>query len=223
MSTRYLYGKKEYLSELLSRKLFPRFSDISHYSRLENNCMRDDEERKEFFMNRNEVVFSINGITIPKEDLAADFKFTLPVRHCYCLCLSKKKNDKELFKKFKADICLEIDVERLVAELRSALHESFAGTEVIVRDVVYYNAYECIIDVTHKERVFYKPVKFKHEEETRIALFYPEHKSGFQAEGKVIPFRAENESRHITIKIVAPDINLEYVKNVFYREQLPKL
>lgn len=59
---KYLYGKNKFLSGLVSGKKGLRFSDIAHYSVMENEKMRDDELAKEFHYDKYEVRITIDGI-----------------------------------------------------------------------------------------------------------------------------------------------------------------
>lgn len=216
MSYRYLYGRKEYLGDVISGRSLPRFSDLSHYKRLENDNMKDEEERKSFYLNRKDTKVTINGRTLNNEDLATDISIGVPTRHCYCACFSKRKNDPELFDTFKADICLEIDIDVLVGELKAIFSGSLVGTEVVCKDIKYYDVYAPVIDVSSSELVFYKPMSFQHEAETRIALFYPENKSGFKdKDGNFIPIRLKDESSHIIISGDSPDVKSRCVISIF--------
>lgn len=217
MNYRYLYGKKEYLGDVISGRSLPRFSDLSHYKRLENNNMRDEEEYKSFYLNRNDAKITINGHTLNNADMVADIKMDIPVRHCYCACFSKRKNDPELFKTFNADICLEIDIDVLVGELTSIFSDFLVGTEVVCKDIEYFDAYTTVIDdISSAELVFYKPMSFRHESETRIALFYPENKSGFiDKDGNFIPIMMKGESSHLSIIGDSPDVRSRCVVSTF--------
>ncbi len=61
MPSKFLYGKKEHFIDYMSGKISPRFSDLSHYSRLGNDLMRDDEMSKKFILKKNETFIKING------------------------------------------------------------------------------------------------------------------------------------------------------------------
>lgn len=88
--------------------------------------MRDDELNKKFELNPISSTIKINNHVINPADLDGNISLSLPVSNCYCLCLSNRKNDVELFEKFKADVCLEIDVIELVSFLKAAL-KNFPG------------------------------------------------------------------------------------------------
>lgn len=234
MLTKFLYGKIEHLSEFLKGKCSPRFSDISHYSRLENILMRDNEMRKDFFIDKNDVQINIYGklitannknsprkiayqdrhglqdhprfvsLVLSAADLYNDPRITVTPRHCYCLCLSNKKNDSDLFSKFNADICIEINIEKLIWLLTETAKHHLPGTKIVNKEVIYYqyhNGINALSFANPEEAVFLKPDIFAHEDEYRIALFYPLTKSGFKLDNnEIVPFYRENESQHLHIK-----------------------
>lgn len=113
MNKKYLYGKKQFLEALIKGEEGLRFSDISHYSRLENELMRDEETSKQFSIDRYTTRLEVNGFVLNPDDLVNNPTLSIPVRHCYCLCLSNRKNSEELFDKFDADLCIEIDSDKL--------------------------------------------------------------------------------------------------------------
>ncbi|WP_410498053.1 hypothetical protein [Chitinibacter sp. S2-10] len=198
MATKFLYGQKKYLLPIVDGDKFFRFSDISHYSRLENENMRDDEMRKEFELDKELFSLEINGRKINPESMSINPVFSFPVQHCYCLCLSHKENDLELYDKFRADICLEIDVGILRTVLEGIFSHALNGMEVDPRAVSYYEPTANLDQLSAKDFVFYKPKKFEHEAEFRVALFYPVEKGGFKRDdGAVIPFRSDGESNHL--------------------------
>ncbi len=92
MNKKYLYGKKQFLEAFTKGDDGLRFSDISHYSRLENELMRDNETSKQFSIDRYTARLEINGHAMNPDDMVDNPVFSIPVRHCYCLCLSNRKN-----------------------------------------------------------------------------------------------------------------------------------
>jgi len=219
MTIRYLYGKREYLSGLISGKKLPRLSDISHYKRIENESMRDEEEQKSFKFDKEEVKIKINGLDISSSDLYDHPTMSVPVRHCYCVCFSKCKNDAELFKVFKADVCVEINLDILKNEMDLILNDDYPGSEVIFNDIEYYHEFQFLLEKNSSDLVFYKPIAFIHEQETRLAFFYPLQKQGFKGvNGEVMPFRKEGESLHLEINITDddPDLKSRCVTGVHY-------
>ncbi|VFB08924.1 Uncharacterised protein [Aeromonas salmonicida] len=219
MTLRYLYGKKEHLAGLISGRKLPRLSDISHYKRMENDSMRDEEEKKEFSFDKDVVKIKINNFELNASDFFDHPKISIPVRHCYCVCFSKRKNDAELFNLFKADVCIEIDMDVLKDELDLIFSDRFSGTEIEFRDVEYFHQFQPLFDKSSSDLVFCKPSAFIHEQETRLAFFYPVNKKGFKGSGgKILPFRIEGESLHLEINISDEntDAKSQCVTGVYY-------
>ncbi|PWD67088.1 hypothetical protein [Pectobacterium parmentieri] len=199
MKIKYLYGKYEFLADLLEGRSGIRFSDLSHYSRLENEKMRDDEMKKIFIPKKDGLIIEINGYRVDTNDLASDPELSVTPRHCYCLCLSSKGNDEGLYRDFKADTCIAFNVDEL--EKRISLScEKFKGSHIVASDITYYDQKTLLgLEQSPEKLVFYKPDFFAHESEYRIAWFYPLNKTGFLVDGRTIPFRFENESSHLFI------------------------
>jgi hypothetical protein len=196
---KYLYGKKNILNPLINGDIGFRFSDLSHYTRLENEKMRDDEMSKRFTVDKFDYELNINGRVIDPNSLAKDIEMSVATRHCFCLCLSNRKNSDELFEKFKADICIEVNVASLIEFLTEFFCNKFKGMEVIGRDITYYSEKYLPKNANALDLVFYKPDSFIHEDEYRIALFYPENKTCFKANnGDSVPFILESESTHMS-------------------------
>ncbi|EKY3902081.1 hypothetical protein RCI31_000196 [Enterobacter hormaechei] len=197
MKIRYLYGKSLHLNQMIDGKAGIRLSDLSHYSRLENEKMRDDEMSKVFIAKREEIIMEINGIRINPSDLTNDPIIRVTPRHCYCLCLSSKGDDDYLYSNFQADTCISFDVDMLEERL-SIASQKFQGSFVVGDDIIYYSQTSLYgLGQTPEKLVFYKPDFFSHEREYRIAWFYPLDKDGFRAGDKNIPFMFENESSHL--------------------------
>jgi hypothetical protein len=216
---KYLYGKKSILTPLVEGEAGFRFSDLSHYARMENELMRDDEMSKTFIIDRFSGELSVNGRVISPEDMTQDLKLTIPTRHCYCLCLSSRKNCDELFDKFKADICIEVNVDLLVEFLKDFFSHKFQGMQVIARNITYYSKGHFPKACEVSDLVFYKPDAFNHEAEFRIALFYPLNKLGFKAiDGKILPFKDDNESMHITFAYPDKEFLKQFIGNTFERK-----
>jgi hypothetical protein len=194
----------EFLKGFIDGETSPRFSDISHYARLENNKMRDCESQKNFTLNRFTTQIFINEHKINPESLTADTVFSIPTQHCYCLCLTSRGNEPELFETFEADTCIEIDVEKLTGVLGLVFSQKLKGAHVESRNVTYYDPEKWPETTNPIDLVFYKPMSFSHEAEFRISIFYPENKTGFKADnGEVIPFSLPDESMHMSF--IHPD------------------
>jgi hypothetical protein len=196
---KYLYGKKSILKPLINGDASFRFSDLSHYARLENEKMRDREMSKKFTLDKSDSKLKINGRKIDPNSLTKDIEVNFATRHCFCLCLSNRKNSDELFDKFKADICIEVNTELLLEFLTDFFDQRFKGMKVLGRDITYYGEKYLPNNANALDLVFYKPEGFKHEDEYRIALFYPKDKTCFKANsGASVPFILESESTHIS-------------------------
>lgn len=214
MKIRYLYGKEEYLSAMLNGKGGIRISDLTHYSRMENENMRDDEMNKIFNLDKEKYPIKINGKLIHSTNIVKDTILTLQPRHCYCICLSNKCNDPELYREFKSDICIAFDVEELIDRIK-LLNRKFEGLLVTGKDVKYYKKGVAPNSLDPMELVFYKPDSFSHEAEYRIALFYPLNKNGFKHSSGVIPFYKPGESMHMFLSHKKSDFITSCIKEVF--------
>jgi hypothetical protein len=111
---KYLYGKKKFIEPIKFSHVSPRFSDLSHYARLENDLMRDEETKKDFYWKKDEGEIFINGHKISNDSLASDTLISIKPRHCFCLCLTSKKDSEDLYQRFNADYCMAIDVNILM-------------------------------------------------------------------------------------------------------------
>ena len=213
---KYLYGKKCYLEPLLQGDVGFRFSDLSHYSRMENEMMRDEEMSKLFLINKGEGILKINDHVINPEHLVGDPQVRINTRHCFCLCLSNRKDSSELYEKFKVDVCIEVKVTEFEEFLRDLFTKKFQGMSVIGRDITYYEKYSLPSTSDFVDLVFYKPSIFSHEAEYRIALFYPLDKPGFADEnGNVIPFIKDDESMHLTMTYTDKGFFNQFIGKVY--------
>ncbi len=213
---KYLYGKEQYLSPLIKGDVGFRFSDLSHYARMENEAMRDDEMVKIFAIDRSAFEVKINDHVIDPESMTTDPTISFPARHCFCLCLSNRKNSEELYERFKADVCIEINVGLYIEFLRDFFKNRFQGMEVVAKDITYYGNSSLPKVSSPDDLVFYKPDVFSHEREFRIALFYPEDKPGFEArEGDTILFYNEDESNHLTLSYPDPEFQKQFIGEVY--------
>ena len=214
MNKKYLYGKKFFLKNFIEGKSV-RFSDLSHYSRLENKLMKDDEKTKKFSCDRYATCLTINGCVINSNNMTKNPVFSMPVRHCYCLCLSNRKNSKELFNKFQADVCIEIDVDKMLEALNYFFSHKLKGMEIQAKNIIYYDPLDSLPKSNEEELIFYTANSFLHEDEFRITLLYPRDKKGFKAEdGVIIPFFKENESTHMYISHTDPTFITQFILNI---------
>ncbi|MBP2170737.1 hypothetical protein J2125_003929 [Erwinia toletana] len=219
MTIRYLYGRKNILTPVINDKAGLRLSDLTHYSRMENENMQDNEMEKLFTVDRTKFNIFLGGDIINSDEMTADTIFNLTPRHCFCLCFSSRRDESELYKEFKADICIGFDVEKLREHLE-IISVKFSGMKFQGRDVTYYHPGSPPNTFTPDELVFYKPSAFSHEAEYRLALFYPEDQTGFKTEdGTVIPFRMENKSMHMTVSHPKKGFVSECVTEVLFSKR----
>ena len=219
MTIRYLYGKRKFLEPIIKGKAGLRLSDITHYSRMENERMRDNEMEKKFSFDRRKYSFVVAGRQLDPEDMTEDPVLTVTPRHCYCICFTNRKDEIELYDMFDADICVGFDVDMLRERIKT-ISELLEGIEFFGKDVVYFDPRTPPNTFTREELVFYKPSTFSHESEYRLAMFYPENKKGFKTEdGQVLPFWMEGESMHITINNQQDGFISGCVTEVFYRKK----
>ena len=215
---KYLYGKKVHLEPVVNGDAGFRFSDLTHYARLENENMRDEEMVKAFIVDKDTNEIHVNGLLLNSEDIAADPEFSFSARHCFCLCLSNRKNSPELFEKFKADICIEVKVDALIKFLNMVCSDIFPGMFVDARDIVYYSKGYLPEELSSIDLVFHKPKSFEHEDEFRMALFYPLDRPGFKSsEGDTIPFINEGESNHLTVSCENPEFLKQFIGELFIK------
>lgn len=215
---KYLYGKKKYLQDFIDGKKGIRFSDLAYYSIMENEKMRDDELAKEFVLDKDKVIFSVNGIALNPQDMTDHPVMTLYPQRCFCVCFSGSKNDPVLFKRFEADVCIEIDVQNLVELLKVAVLR-LEGVEVVHQVVSYYPAVMASPTPDMMSALFYKRDVYAVENEYRIALTIPVHRKNFKGpNGESIAIFSDdpNDIRHMFVNGTEPRVNLSYIASVGY-------
>ncbi|WP_223538680.1 hypothetical protein [Pseudomonas sp. BF-R-12] len=181
MGSKYLYGKYEHLGIFLDGgKGVPedrgiRFCDIIHYKTMENETVRDDESRRVFNLHKEHFTIEINGKTINSNDLIDHPGVELPVPRCYCLCLSRKKDDPEMFARFNADVCIEVDADFLVKYLEAIVSKRLP-IRVLHGDITYYPSVMTTSPPVEEALIFFKDAElYSVEAEYRIALILPEN------------------------------------------------
>ena len=213
---KYLYGKKLHLKDWINGKQGIRLSDLAYYSIMENEQMRDNELAKEFVYDKDQVIFSVNGIPLNPMDMAANPVMTLFPERCFCVCLSGKKNDPVLFDRFKADVCIEVDVLNLVELLKVAVSH-LEGVTIVHQDVNYYPHLMASPAPDLLSVIFYKRDVYAVEDEYRIALTIPAHRKFFKGpNGANIAIFSDdlNDIRHMFVNGLDPEINLSYIVSV---------
>jgi hypothetical protein len=170
---KYLYGQREFLIPALYGQAELRFCHIDHYAALENELMRDDESKKTFSSPDGSVFIRHKGKTTE----TTEFKTIKTPAECYCLCLSNTKNSKELFERFKADICLEVDVYRLVKLMTETVNSVLGlnGCRVLSGHAIYFNG-QSDVSWNLDNGPYYKDRRFSVEDEYRIVIMpYCDH------------------------------------------------
>lgn len=217
MNRKYLYGKREHLQAVIDGEKTPRFSDLSHFSRLENDLIRDDEAYRIIELDRADTIITINSHTISPDSLACNPKVSMATRHCFCLCLSKSGDDKLLYETFKADVCIELNIDLLLEIIKTAVLPKFPGMKVMGKDVSYFPVMSPeLFNLSADDLVFQKDNRFAHEQEYRIALFYPLDKKGFKSVcGEDVPFHKQDESQHMTIETTVDTGFKDLILNIY--------
>lgn len=214
---KYLYGKKNVLKDVISGKSGLRYSDIIHYSNMENELMRDDERVKSFEFSKDSYQLFVNDWKINPLHMVGGPVMNIPVNRCYCVCLSNKKNDPDLFVRFKADVCLELDLESLLNFLSIAV-QKFEGMAIVHKAVNYYPPIMLSAFPDLDSVLFYKRDFYSVESEYRIAITVPPNRTHFKGEGgeRIRMFSDDKDDvRHLTIS-GTPEINKSCISGVYY-------
>lgn len=163
-SFKYIYGKRDIFLPIIKSESEIQLRHIDYYAKLENDLMRDDESIKEFkYPDGSVSLVGDNGIEIPVIN-ARDIKKT---PECYCICFSDKKNSLELFERFEADICVEVDVSLFEERLKCFLKGS--ATMLFSRGGIYYERLPPV-EWSIETAPFYKNESFDVESEYRIVI-----------------------------------------------------
>lgn len=216
---KYLYGKKKYLKDWIGGKQGIRLSDIAYYSIMDNKQMQDNELAKEFVYDKNKITFSVNGVSLSPHDMAENPVMTVLPERCFCVCLSNKKNDAVLFERFKADVCLEIDVSNLTQLLVVAVSH-LEGVNVVQGNVNYYPAIMSSPAPDINSVLFYKRDVYQVEDEYRVAIKIPAHRKFFMdTDGNKIAIFSDdpNDIRHMFVNGLDHEINTSYITSVYYK------
>jgi hypothetical protein len=172
-NTRFLYGKKTNFTSFLDTGSPLWFRDIYSLGELENQSISDDESTKTHEVNSDQI----QKVTIDGRDfrVAKDtvFKMNLPTRRCHVLCLSNSGNDRIMFERFDADVCLELNTDKIIEMMQEANRNR--RLEIVGRNVEYYKKGPLPLSHDPFELVFKKGYERYHsEDEYRIAIFWPE-------------------------------------------------
>lgn len=174
----YLYGRTEFLGKFVGLRKFAdnhglRFCDILHYKGMENADVRDDETVRTLGLHKDFFTININGIDIDRHSLAGHIKLEALTPRCFCLCLSKLADSNHMYEKFKADICLKVDVANLLQFLNEKAAVKLRGMVVLNSPVTYYPSVVMKAPPTNDGLIFWKSNKYSDEEEYRIAIKVP--------------------------------------------------
>lgn len=204
MERKYLYGKLKHLGIFLDgadnvpENRGIRFCDIIHYKTMENEKVRDDESRRVFTLDKELFTVEINGKTIDSKDLQDHPTAEIAVPRCYCLCLSHKKDDIEMFERFDADICIEVDTGALIEFLVKIVSARFRF-RVLHGDIHYFPKVMTSSPPIEEALIFFKDAElYSVEAEYRIALVLPE-RVHLLSDGKKIEVLTGDEPSYLHI------------------------
>lgn len=214
---KFLYGKRERLKNLIAGQGCIRFSDIIYYGRMENGLMRDIEVEKSFVLDRESFHFELNGKRLNPSDMLEHPVLTVRTQRAFCLCLSNKLNAPELFDRFYADVCIEIDVDVLTQVLEVGFG-ILPGVSIEHESVNYYPPVMKGPGPDIRRALFCKPEAFSVEDEYRVAIIIPPGRILATAEGLDIELYSDEvgKEQHLYIKGYRDD----YLSKVHYRERV---
>ncbi|MBA1321221.1 hypothetical protein [Pseudomonas plecoglossicida] len=197
---KYLYGKLEHLGVFLDggdtvpENRGIRFCDIIHYKTMENEMVRDDESRRVFSLDKERFTFEVNGRALDSHDMSDHPEVVIAVPRCYCLCLSNKKDDAVMFERFKADVCIEVDVDFLVTFIVQVVAKRFP-VRVLHGPINYYPKVMASAPPIEEALIFYKEEElYSIEAEYRIALVFPEAVYFIAGEDRIDVLKGEEPS-----------------------------
>ena len=173
---KYLYGKSQYLDNFAKTGERLRFRDLFTMDKLQNEDICDNEANKAIELAPDAIskviIAGREFEVIPDKPII----FSRTPRRCHVLCLSHLGNAPELFKLFKADICIGLDVTKMAQLIETAnKHRSF---EVIADSMTYYKHESQLLDLSQERLAFVKPAEpYSREHEYRIAIFWPNDES----------------------------------------------
>lgn len=204
MGSKYLYGKFQHLgifldgAENVPENRGVRFCDIIHYKTMENEKVRDDESRRVFTLDKELFTLEINGIIIDSKELQDHPTAEIDVPRCYCLCLSNKKDDLEMFERFDADICIEVDTDALIEFLVKVASTRFPF-RVLHGDIHYFPKIMSSSPPIEEALIFFKDAElYSVEAEYRIALVLPD-KVHLISDGKKVEVLKGEEPSYLQI------------------------
>ena len=204
---KYLYGKSQYLGSFAEIGKGLWFRDLYTMDKLENDKISDDEASKAIELAPDAITqVTIDGRpfkVVPNKPI----QFSQSPRRCHVLCLSDRGNDSELFTLFEADICIAINVQKMVELIESA--NKHLELKVVADSITYYDHENELFDLTQEQLAFFKPVDpYSKEYEYRIAIFWPENEGSKvkpDGHGYVNVFHSNGTANdHITFNFESP-------------------
>lgn len=214
---KFIYGKEVHLSRWINGYAGIRLSDLDCYSLMENDLMRDDEMVKKFHLDKDSFTFTINGHQINPRDVVGHIMVEIPVDPCFCVCLTGKCNDPELFERFKADVCVEVHVEQLVRLLEAGI-QRLEGAAVVHGPVNYYPEPLINSSLGFGNALFYKPDRYSVEDEYRVAITIPRNKRSVKGPGgEVVELWSDDprDKRHLFVFDNDRESALSYISTVY--------
>lgn len=184
MAKLYRYLEKKYMKTFLDGQI--RFRSLAYYRDLEKDGARDDRFEGALVFQPEGGLQGTNVTTgnhIDFGDLALHSR--ADVDWIYAACFSNVLSE-ELFRRFKADACVEIIApDQFISRIRKAIRKllgTSASKEMIANSVEYYGHDELPKEAwaLPKKIIFRKNTSFAWQEEFRIA--YPTNGS-FEFEG----------------------------------------
>lgn len=176
--------------------------------------MRDNELKKDFVLDKEMFTMYVNDIVIDAKSLASHPIFTVNNKNCFCVCFSEKKDDEELFKRFKANVCIAIDIDEFVIFLER-MKVNFKGIGIVHGPVIYYPPVMKSAGPKLDSVLFYKRDVYLVEAEYRVALTVPPNVTHFlDDDGGSLPIFAidPKDARHFQVKSGSADINKSFIK-----------
>jgi len=175
-----------------------RLNHIDTYGDLDNEHIRDDESKKTFTAPDGTVTVFFNGV----ESDVYSFKTTIQTPECYCICFSNEKNSIELFDKFNADLCLEIDILIFNKIFKEQLSKKMTCL-IVADDVSYYDGTKPIT-WTLQTAPFFKHRRYRDEQEYRIvAIPVADHFYNRMDQDNIRGINLESSYRHFHLPSTA--------------------
>lgn len=207
---KYLYGKSCYLDSFTKTGKGLWFRDLHTMDKLSNENIKDNEKYKSIKVTSKEI----STISLAGRDFRiapnTHFDILITPKRCHVLCLSDKGNDQELFDLFDADICIAINVSKMIEMIKKA--NRHIGLKVVADNVRYYRDFTELLNCKPEKTAFLKPAEpYEKESEYRIAIFWPDCESSTintMKDSYINVFKDEaSPDDHITLNFQCPEFN----------------